>query len=93
MRDTIYHPLELLDPCFEDNHEDFLCDFVENAGILVFQALSVKDVVSGESSLDMTKKRSYLMRLQGCKPGAVSAGSFSREDIQRISLPCADVHT
>jgi hypothetical protein len=27
---VFYHPLEPVDPCFEDNHEGFLSDFVEN---------------------------------------------------------------
>jgi hypothetical protein len=27
-----YHPLEPVDPCFEDSYEGFLSDFAENAG-------------------------------------------------------------
>jgi hypothetical protein len=35
---------------------------------------------------------SYLVRNPGCKPGAVSAGSFVREDIQCVVLHNADMH-
>jgi hypothetical protein len=47
---------EPIDPCFEDNYEDCLFDFVENVGDHAFSALPVRDVVFGEFSLDRTKE-------------------------------------
>jgi hypothetical protein len=29
---VFHHPLEPVDPCFEDSYEGFLSDFVENVG-------------------------------------------------------------
>jgi hypothetical protein len=49
-------PLEPVDPCFEDSHEGFLFDFVENVGDYAFSGLPVRDVTFGEFSLDMTKE-------------------------------------
>jgi hypothetical protein len=50
-----YHPLEPVDPCFEDGYESFLSYFVENGDDRVFSALTVKDVVFGEFLLVTTK--------------------------------------
>jgi hypothetical protein len=33
---VLYHSLKPVDPCFEDNHEDSLSDFVENVGNCAF---------------------------------------------------------
>jgi hypothetical protein len=33
---VFYHSLEPVDPCFEDSHEGFLSDFVENVGDRAF---------------------------------------------------------
>jgi hypothetical protein len=53
---VFYHLIEPVDPCFEDSYGDFLSDFVESVGNRAFEALPVRDVVFGESVLDMTKK-------------------------------------
>jgi hypothetical protein len=50
------HPLEPVDPCFEDSYEGSLSDFVENVGDHAFSALSIRDVVFDEFSLDITKE-------------------------------------
>jgi hypothetical protein len=48
---VFYHPLELVDPCFEDSDEGSLSDFAENVRDHTFYALSVRDVVFGEFRL------------------------------------------
>jgi hypothetical protein len=37
-----YHPLETIDPCFENSYESFLSDVVENVGDRAFEALPVR---------------------------------------------------
>jgi hypothetical protein len=37
---VFYHPLETVDPCFEDSHEGFFADFVETVVIALFKLLS-----------------------------------------------------
>jgi hypothetical protein len=59
---VFYHPLEHGDPCFEDNDEGFLSDFVENAGDRPFEALPVRDVVFGGFSLDIAKEEDVTWR-------------------------------
>jgi hypothetical protein len=51
-----YHPLERVNPCFEDRYTGFLSDVVENVSDRAFQVLLVRDVVFGEFSLDTTKE-------------------------------------
>jgi hypothetical protein len=84
-RFMLYHPLELVDPCFEDNYEGFISDFVENGSDCVFEALSVRDVIFGEFSRDMTKEDEVSWcEVRHGKAGAVSPGSFLYEDIPWI---------
>jgi hypothetical protein len=51
------HPLEPVHPCFEYSYEDFLSDFVENPSC---EVISVRDVVFGEFSLDITKEEEVI---------------------------------
>jgi hypothetical protein len=51
-------PLGLVDSCVEDSYEVFLSDFVKNVGDLAFEVLPVRDVVFGEFSFDISKKKS-----------------------------------
>jgi hypothetical protein len=62
------HPLEHVDPCFEDSYEGFPFDFVENVCDRAFSALPVGDVVFGEFSLDITKEE----EVTWCQVRAVS---------------------
>jgi hypothetical protein len=54
------HPLEPVDPCFNDSYDGFLSDFVENVGHRAFQALPVRDIVFGEFLLDVTKEEEVI---------------------------------
>jgi hypothetical protein len=63
-----YHPLEPVDPCFEDGDEGFLSDFPENVSDHAFSALSVRDMVFVEFSLDITKEE----EVTWCEGRAVS---------------------
>jgi hypothetical protein len=59
---VFYHPLELVNPCFEDSYEGFLSNFVENVGDRTFQALPVKDIAFGEFLHDIIKKEDVTWR-------------------------------
>jgi hypothetical protein len=65
---VFYHPLDSVDPCFEDGYEDFLSDFVENVSDCAFYTLPARDVVFGEFSLDITKRQ----EVTWCEVRAVS---------------------
>jgi hypothetical protein len=50
------HALKPVDPCFEDNYESSLSDFVEKLGDRAFEALLIRNVIFGEFLLAITKK-------------------------------------
>jgi hypothetical protein len=66
---VFYHPLEPVDPCFEDNYEGFLSDLVETAGDRAYEALPVRDIVFGEFSLDRIKRKKSLGARSGLQAG------------------------
>jgi hypothetical protein len=54
---AFYHPLEPVDPCFEDSSKGFLSNFIDNVGDHTFEALPARDGLFGEFSLDITKEK------------------------------------
>jgi hypothetical protein len=67
----VYHPLEPVNPCFEDRYTGFSSDVVENVSDRAFQALLVRDVVFDEFSLDITKEE-----VTWCEVRAVSRARY-----------------
>jgi hypothetical protein len=67
-----YHQLEPVGPCFEEDYENFLSDFVENVSDRALSALTVRDVVLGEFSFDITKQEEVIW----CEVRAVSLALY-----------------